>query len=183
MEVVLFALAAIGALAGGVGVIASRLPVHSALSLLLVLGSLAVTYLLLAAQFIAVVQVIVYAGAIIVLFLFVIMLLRGQLGETSPTTLPWQAPVGVVLAAAFLTVVLLTLRVGASPGAVPISAEFGTAQTVGRVLFTTFLLPFELASVILLVGIIAAVVIGRPTARPAMATPPRATTPVEPARR
>jgi NADH-quinone oxidoreductase subunit J len=183
MEVVLFALAAIGALAGGVGVIASRLPVRSALSLLLVLGSLAVTYLLLAAQFIAVLQVIVYAGAIVVVFLFVIMLLRGQLGETSPTTLRWQGPVGIVLAAAFLTVVLLTIRVGARAGEAAVPADFGTAQSVGRTLFTTFLLPFELASVILLVGIVAAVVIGRPATRPPMAMPQHAKTPVEASRR
>lgn len=174
MAVLIFTVAAIGALAGGIGVVASRLPVHSALSLLLVLGSLAVMYLLLAAQFVAVLQVIVYAGAIVVLFLFVIMLLRGQLAETSPSQLRWQGPVGIVLTVAFLTGVLVTLRTGAGVGEAAIPAEFGTAQSVGRTLFTTFLLPFEVASVILLVGIVAAVGLGR---RPAH----RATAPDRPA--
>src|SRR5207249_4030563 len=83
---------ALGALAGGLGVVAGRLPVRNALSLLLVLGSLAVTYLLLAAQLIAVLQVIVYAGAIVVLFLFVVMLLHRQLGAMSPDRLRWPRP-------------------------------------------------------------------------------------------
>ncbi len=164
MEVIVFVVAAIGALAGGLGVIGNRLPVRSALSLLLVLGSLAVMYLLLAAQFIAVLQVIVYAGAIVVLFLFVIMLLHGQLGKRSPDKLRWQLPAGIVLAAVFLSILLFTIRYGTGPAAAPLPPEFGTAQSVGRTLFTSFLLPFEAASVILIVGIIAAVVIGRPVA-------------------
>lgn len=165
MELVVFTFAALGALAGGIGVIASRPPVRSALSLLLVLGSLAVMYLLLAAQFVAVLQVIVYAGAIVVLFLFVIMLLHGQQAETTPDRLRWQGPGGIVLAAVFLSVLLFAVRFGAGAAAVPVPAEFGTAQAVGRTLFTAFLLPFEVASVILLVGIVAAITIGRPAAR------------------
>ncbi|TMJ04715.1 MAG: NADH-quinone oxidoreductase subunit NuoK [Bacillati bacterium ANGP1] len=122
MEVVIFTFAAIASVAGGVGVIGSRLPVRNALSLLLVLGSLAVTYLLLAAQFVAVLQVIVYAGAIVVLFLFVIMLRHKQLGEMSPDRLRWQGPVGLVLAAAFLTLILLTIRFGVAAPPAPAPA-------------------------------------------------------------
>lgn len=165
MEIVVFVFAALGALAGGIGVIASRPPVRSALSLLLVLGSLAVMYLLLAAQFVAVLQVIVYAGAIVVLFLFVIMLLHGQQAETTPDRLRWQRPGGVVLAAVFLFVLLFAVRFGAGTPVAPVPPAFGTAESVGRTLFTAFLLPFELASVILLVGIVAAVIIGRPATR------------------
>jgi len=161
MEVIVFVVAALGALAGGVGVIASRLPVRSALSLLLVLGSLAVMYLLLAGQFVAVLQVIVYGGAIVVLFLFVIMLLHGQRAETTPDRFRWQGPGGVALAALFLFILLVAVRYGTGPAAAVISFEFGTAEAVGRALFTTFLLPFEVASVILLVGIVAAVTLGR----------------------
>ncbi len=164
MEVIVFAFAALGALAGGLGVIGSRLPVRSALSLLLVLGSLAVMYLLLAAQFVAVLQVIVYAGAIVVLFLFVIMLLHGQLGRRSPDKLRWQRPLGIALTAAFLSILLFIIRFGTGPAAAPTPPGFGTAQAVGQTLFTAFLLPFEAVSVILLVGIVAAVVIGRPAA-------------------
>ena len=162
MEVILFAAAALGALAGGVGVIASRPPVRSALSLLLVLGSLAVLYLLLAAQFIAALQVIIYAGAIVVLFLFVIMLLHARTGEARTEKLRGQRTVASLLAAGFLAAVVTVLRTRPATelGAAP--EGFGTAQAVGRSLFTSYVLPFELASIVLLVGIIAAVVIGRP---------------------
>jgi NADH-quinone oxidoreductase subunit J len=161
VEVILFGAAAVGALAGGVGIIASRAPVRSALSLLLVLACLAVLYLLLAAQFVAVLQVIIYAGAIVVLFLFVIMLLNARSGEAAPPKLPGLRAAGVVLAAAFLAVAGLLLAGGDSAPPAVVGAEFGTAQAVGRVLFTAYVLPFELASVVLIVGIVAAVVLGR----------------------
>src|SRR2546425_9259644 len=93
------------ALVGGVGVIASRRPVYSALSLLVVLGSLAVDYLLLDAPFIAALQVIIYAGAIVVLFVFIIMLLHAQSGEDPEVRAVLPAPLGVVLCAAFGLVV------------------------------------------------------------------------------
>lgn len=183
MELVIFLFAAAGALAGGVGVIASRQAIRSALSLLLVLGSLAVTYLLLAAQFVAVLQVIVYAGAIVVLFLFVIMLLHARSGEASPGKLRWQRPAGLTLAVVFLAILFYTLRPGSALPVAELTPGFGTAQSVGRTLFTTFLLPFEVASVVLLVGIVAAVVIGRPSVRPAVPSPFTAKAPAEIARR
>jgi NADH-quinone oxidoreductase subunit J len=162
MELIIFIAAAIGALAGAVGVIASRPPVRSALSLLLVLGSLAVLYLLLAAQFMAALQVIIYAGAIVVLFVFVIMLLHARTGEARVEKVRGQRPAAVLLAAGFLGVIVAVLR--SRPGVEPavLADGFGTAQAVGRSLFTAYVLPFELASIVLLVGIIAAVVLGRP---------------------
>ncbi len=165
MERVIFTLAAAGALAGGIGVIASRQPVRSALALLLVLGSLAIMYLLLAAQFIAMLQVIIYAGAIVVLFLFVIMLLHARSGEGRAKTPRWQRPVGVALAAVFLVALGYALLPGVPGPSAAIDSQFGTVEAVGRVLFTAYLLPFEVASMVLLVGIIAAVVFRRPPAR------------------
>lgn len=165
MELLIFTVAAAGALAGGVGVIASRPPVRSALALLLVLGSLAVLYLLLAAQFIAALQVIIYAGAIVVLFVFVIMLLHARTGEPRPEKLPGQRAVAALLGAAFLAAIALVLRAGSGGDPAGMPEGFGTAQVVGRALFTEYVLPFELASIVLLVGIIAAVVIGRPGGR------------------
>lgn len=159
MEWVIFVPAACLALAGGIGVIASRQPVHSALALLMVLASLAVTYLLLAAQFIAVLQVIVYAGAIVVLFLFVIMLLHARRGEGSHEKLPRQRTAAIALGAVYLVVLGIALIAAARPPA-QIDADFGTAQRVGRALFGTYVLPFELASMVLLVGMIAAIVLG-----------------------
>ncbi|MDR7555774.1 MAG: NADH-quinone oxidoreductase subunit J [Armatimonadota bacterium] len=160
MEWAVFLVAAALALAGAVGVVAARAPVHSALALLVVLAALAVTYLLLAAQFIAVLQVIVYAGAIVVLFLFVIMLLHAHSGEGPTEKLPRQRRAAALLAALYLVVLLGGVLAAAGPFG-PLPAGFGTAQQVGEALFLTYLLPFELASVLLLVGIVAAVVLGR----------------------
>lgn len=106
MEWVIFVPAAALAVAGGVGVIAARQPVHSAIALLVVLAALAVTYLLLAAQFIAVLQVIIYAGAIVVLFLFVVMLLHARSGEGPVEKLPRQRVAAAVFAALFLAALL-----------------------------------------------------------------------------
>src|SRR6516164_1327085 len=156
---VLFAVIAALALAGGVGVIASRQPVHSALSLLLVLGSLAVDYLLLGAQFIAVLQVIIYAGAIVVLFVFIIILhARGEEDLTRRAVLPPAAAVS--LGAAFGLVLLIVLA-GIAPPPAAVDARFGTVQNVGRILFSRFLLPFEAASVLLLIGMVGAVALGK----------------------
>lgn len=165
IEIIVFSAAAAGALAGGVGVIVSAQPVRSALSLLLVLGSLAVMFLLLAAPFVATLQVIIYAGAIVVLFLFVIMLLHARSGEERPSKLRGQRVAALVLSAAFYAAVLAVLRTVRSVPVPAVGSDFGTAQFVGRALFTDYALPFELASMVLIVGIIAAVVIGRPHPR------------------
>ena len=160
---VLFGITAVCALAGGAGVILSRRPVHSALGLLVVLLSLAVDYLLLDAQFIAVAQVIIYAGAIVVLFVFIIMLLAAQSGEhpgggafARPAAVP-----AVVVLCALLAAVLLALVIRPYPAAAPLTAPFGSIQDVGRALFGRYLLPFEAASLVLLAGMIGAVALGR----------------------
>lgn len=165
MEWVVFIPAAALALAGGVGVVVARQPVHSAIALLVVLVALAVTYLLLAAQFIAMVQVIIYAGAVVVLFLFVIMLLHARSGEGPTEKLPRQRRAAILMAALYLGVLLGAVLAAAGTFGPPPEA-FGTAQQVGEALFVTYLLPFELASVILLVGIVAAAVLGRRTGEP-----------------
>lgn len=105
-------------------------------------------------------QVIVYAGAIVVLFLFVIMLLHARTGEDRHEKLPRQRAVGVGLAAVFLAVLGYALLSAGAPAARELPAGFGSAQSVGTTLFAVYVLPFEVASVILLVGIVAAVVLG-----------------------
>lgn len=160
MEWAVFLVAAALAVAGGVGVVTARQPVHSAIALLIVLIALAVTYLLLAAEFIAALQVIIYAGAIVVLFLFVIMLLNMRSGEGGATKLPRQRAATAIFAALYLAVLLAAVLAAAGPFT-PTPEGFGSAQRVGESLFVTYLLPFELASVILLVGIMAAVILGR----------------------
>ena len=168
MGILLFALVAGAALVGGVGVIASRRPVHSALALLLVLGSLAVDYLLLDAQFIAVLQVIIYAGAIVVLFIFIIMLLHTRSGEDPGIQAVLSPFTGGALSVVFGLVVLAVLTHTATLRSAAVGPQFGTVQEVGRVLFSRFLLPFEAASLVLLIGMIGAVALGRrlPAAAP-----------------
>ncbi|MDR5694438.1 MAG: NADH-quinone oxidoreductase subunit J [Armatimonadota bacterium] len=183
MEPVLFGILSVAALAGGVGVIASRNPVHSAIALLAVLWSLAVLYFLLLAPFVAVLQIFLYAGAILVLFLFVIMLVHGHPLAHTGEKLVWQRPLAVVLSALLVLFLSYASIHGlTSPRASP-GENFGTVQEVGRALFTTYLLPFELASVILLVAIVAAVVLGKPVPRGAetLPRPPREERPLIPA--
>ncbi len=172
VEAVLFGITAVLALAGGLGVIASRRPVYSALALLLVLLSLAVDYLLLDAQFIAVLQVIIYAGAIVVLFVFIVMLLHARSGEGAGAGAGLPVPIAAALSILFglglLAVVAVPPKIAPSGGdlgrhgaASAVSPGFGTIQEVGRALFTRYLLPFEAASIVLLIGMIGAVALGK----------------------
>lgn len=160
-----FILAGVSIIAA-LGVIFNRNAVYSALSLLVNFGILAVFYLLLNAQFIAVVQVAVYAGAIVVLFLFVVMLL-GAGGKTwLDSWLSWRTTLIILAAVVLLTfigtaVFELPIR-GESGSATPQAvAQMGQTQALGALLFTQYLLPFELASVLLLVGMLGAVVLGQ----------------------
>jgi NADH-quinone oxidoreductase subunit J len=179
MATALFAVVAALALAGGAGVIAARRPVHSALALLLVLGCLAVDYLLLDAPFIAALQVIIYAGAIVVLFLFIIMLLAVQSGE-DPRLGRLLPPAAAAVLCAVFAAAVLSVVLRPAPGPAAPGPEFGTVQAVGRAVFGPYLLPFEAASAVLLVGMIGAVALGRrlPAPRPA---PPPAPEPARPA--
>jgi NADH-quinone oxidoreductase subunit J len=146
--------------------ITRRSPVASALWLVVTLFSLAALFVLLDAQFIAVLQVLVYAGAIMVLFLFVIMLLN--LGRPGPTDLKGPVGLGVgVLLAGLLLVQLLGLRQAApglalAPGAVArAAAEQGMVPAVARPLFGAYLVPFEITSILLLAAIVGAVVLAK----------------------
>lgn len=157
------------AIAAGLGVILSRKPTYSALFLLVNFVCLAAFYVMLQAQYLAMVQVIVYAGAIVVLFLFVVMLIGGgELLDLPTGGLRNRAnlPRGVVVVA--LTLLLVAgLAYGVIAGRLPTTqgaaAAFGqgSVEAVGQALFGAYLLPFELASVLLLVGMIGAVVLAR----------------------
>ncbi|MBI4462919.1 MAG: NADH-quinone oxidoreductase subunit J [Acidobacteria bacterium] len=149
------------AVVGAVNLIWQRHPIHSALSLILVMGSLAVLYLLLGAEFLAAVQVIVYAGAIMVLFVFVIMLLN--IGEEERTSWSRVAkyvglPVGVFLLG---EIGYLLYRVIPPHDVVDPNRFVGTVEAVGERLFTEFLLPFEVTSILILVALMGAVVLAK----------------------
>jgi NADH-quinone oxidoreductase subunit J len=165
MEILAFAGLALVAGVSALLVIVQRHAVYSALFLIITMGALAGIYILLDAHFVWIIQVIVYAGAIMVLFLFVIMLLDIQRERD-----PW-APShrGRILVALLLSLVLLVelgmavaqrLSLPPSAGAAA-SGGFGTTLTVGRLLFTDFLFPFEITSIILLVAMVGAMVLAK----------------------
>ncbi len=166
LQQVLFFVLAATAVVAALGVIFNRNAVYSALSLLVNFASLAVFYLMLNAQFIAMVQIVVYAGAIVVLFLFVVMLL-GAGGEMQPRNwFNWRTAFFVGIALVLLTLLGTVVYEGFIGGATGIAtpqhvAEVGQTEALGVALFTKYLLPFELASVLLLVGMIGAVVLGQ----------------------
>ena len=142
-------------------VVLHRNPVVGALSLVASFFALAVMYVLLEAPFLAALQVIVYAGAIMVLFLFVIMLLN--LGRAGPTDLkgPLGLGVGVLLAGLLLVQLLVLRQAGPAGGPARTTAEQGMIPTVARPLFTTYLVPFEITSLLLLAAIVGAVVLAK----------------------
>lgn len=159
-ELIVFSILALIAIATALGMLFSESAVYSALFLVLNFGTVAVFYILLNAPFIAMSQVSVYAGAIMVLFLFVIMLLGV---DVLPTTkaLPWQKPLAFILALVLVaeSVALLFIRKAAS-GAVPQPVEtFGSPQAIGMALFNQYLLPFEVTSILLLVAMVGAIVL------------------------
>lgn len=160
-QAVFWAMAAL-AVAGAVGVIASRQPIRSVLSLVVVMLALSVLFLLLSAQFVFAVQVIVYAGAVMVLFLFVVALL-GPIRERGGGRLRFQWGLSVLVAAVFVALqgaVLQGMRFRAPSEGVDL-AVFGTVQDIGVRLFTTYLYPFELTSILLLVAAVGAIYLSR----------------------
>jgi NADH-quinone oxidoreductase subunit J len=165
MEYIVFTITAIVAIIGGTAMLISRNAVHSALFMLLNFSSIAVLYLLLRAPFLFAVQLIVYAGAIIVLFLFVVMLLGAERAEDEADQLAWQRPVALAMGLVLLAeaVYVFFLRSGAAMGTAPASDDtFGAPLKIGEALFTTYLLPFEITSVILLAALIGVVVLHQP---------------------
>jgi NADH-quinone oxidoreductase subunit J len=144
--------------AGAVNLLVQRHPINSALSLVVVMGSLAGEYLLLGAEFVAAIQVIIYAGAIMVLFVFVIMLLNAGEEEGaggSRVALLFGVP-GMLLGSLLMAWVLIA-RTGTH--AVAVGALPGPPKTIGWLLFHDFLLPFEVTSVLVLIAIMGAVVL------------------------
>jgi NADH-quinone oxidoreductase subunit J len=144
--------------AGAVNMLVQRHPINSALSLVVVMGSLAVEYLLLGAEFVAAVQVIVYAGAVMVLFVFVIMLLNAGVEERtkgSRVALLFGVP-GMLIGSVLIGWVLIE-RTG-NP-VVPAGALPGSPKVIGWLLFHDFLLPFEVTSILVLIAIMGAVVL------------------------
>jgi NADH-quinone oxidoreductase subunit J len=161
MHLALFIIFGLLCLGGALNLLLQRHPINSALSLIVVMSSLAVLYLLLGAEFLALAQIIVYSGAIMVLFVFVIMLLNaGEEQKTRGSRAAYLAGIpGVLALFAVLASTFITLRSGF--GDAKLGSFLATTADLGSVLFRDLLLPFEVTSILILVAILGAVVLAR----------------------
>ena len=155
-------LAAFACLGSGIAVITFSNPFYSALALIGNLGSLAVLYLLLSAEFVAAAQVLIYAGAVMVMFLFVIAYLGGRADAPWAGGPSWQT-IGAVAAAGALLVeiiVALGLKASGSLSHANVPESFGSPASIGKAFLTDHLLAFEITSIVLLVAAVGGVVLG-----------------------
>jgi NADH-quinone oxidoreductase subunit J len=160
---VVWILATASCLGSAVAVVSFQNPFYSALSLIGNLASLAVLYLLVAAEFVAAAQVLVYAGAIVVMFLFVIAYLGGEADAPWQGGPSWQTVAGIAAAAAVLVEVVVAIGLKASgslTNAAKVDSSFGTPAEIGRLFLTDHLLAFEITSIVLLAAAVGGVVLG-----------------------
>jgi len=166
-DLVVFFVAAFAIVVGAIGVVVSRNPVHAALNLVLTLFGVAVEFVNQQADFLAAVQVIVYAGAIVILFLFVIMLLGVDREENvAAEPLKGQRPIAIVLGLMVLVELAFLARVndwvtGTPSTAGPLNGPGENIQKLGQSIFTRYLFPFEITSVLLVIAVVGAVVLAR----------------------
>jgi NADH-quinone oxidoreductase subunit J len=166
-EAILFVICGALALVGAFGVVLARNPVHNALFLLLTLVTMAVFFLLQHAQLVAIIQIVVYASAIVVLFLFVITLLGVDERESLTETNKLQRPAAIVLGALVLVQVIViagrhwVTGAESSRGALDAPPRTGNVQNLARSLFTDFLWAFELTAVLLVIAVVGGVVLAR----------------------
>ncbi len=162
MDAILFLIFAAIAVVCALNLVLQKHPISSALSLVGVMGSLAVLYLLLGGEFIAMAQLIVYAGAIMVLFVFVIMLLNAGVERKDPVRL-WVTYAGVPLLAAMIGIAFYIIQrvLPPTPGVRFGAFTHGNAAEIGLKLFEDYLLPFEVTSILILIALIGAMVLAR----------------------
>ena len=163
-ELIVFVVLAPLSVVSALGMVLTRNAVYSALLLVVNFFCLAGFYVLLEAQFVAAVQVIVYAGAIMVLFLFVLMLLGVESQESVRETIRGQRPAAVLLTLGLLVTIVGALLAGvfdAAPASLAAANEGGNVQAVGRLLFTRYTFAFETAGILLVVAAVGALVLGK----------------------
>ncbi len=164
IEAILFWVFAIAAVGGGLGMLFNlRNTVAAALCLVLTMLALACLFVLLLAQFVGIIQVMIYGGAIVVLFLFVIMLLNLERDTLGGEAQPFLKTLGTIFGVAVgvkLTAIVASFR-AEDPWAEVDPLIFGTTRAIGMALYTDFVLPFELASILLLAGIIGAIILAK----------------------
>ena len=168
LESLLFIIMSLIIIACAIGVVFQKNPSYSAVFLIQTMVSLAVLYVLLHAQFVAAVQVMVYAGAIMVIFVFVIMLLNLNKDdlEGDRNKLPMQKPAAIILGLMLVVMIGVimtrTIYQGAQGEYTPeVMDQIGNTQLVGKMLFTKYVLPFEIASILLFAAIVGAIVLAK----------------------
>jgi NADH-quinone oxidoreductase subunit J len=164
MEIGIFLILAAVIIISALLVIVQKNPVASALFLIVTMCALAIIFLMLQATFLAAIQIIVYAGAIVVLFLFVIMLLNLRKDEFGPEKKKLQRGLAILFAFLFFIEIAVLIKVGISQikiAETQLAEDFGTVQALGKLLFTKYLLPFEITSVLLLVAMVGAVLMAK----------------------
>jgi NADH-quinone oxidoreductase subunit J len=164
IDTIIFFILAAASIISAIIVVTRRSPMMSVIFLVLNFIILAIIYLTLQAQFIAVIQVVVYAGAIMVLFLFVVMLLNLGKEEMLTEKITYKKRIAAGLAIVMLVQIIagLTMSFGEHPNRLSVTAtQMGTVENIGKVLFTDYLFPFEITSILLLAAIIGAVVLAK----------------------
>jgi NADH-quinone oxidoreductase subunit J len=160
MHLILFIVFAGFCMAGAINLLLQTHPINSALSLVVVMTSLAVLYLLLGAEFLAIAQIIVYAGAIMVLFTFVVMLLNAGREERTLGSRAGKI-IGFPSVVAFLGVIATVILKAQNLGSASLSDPITSTEDLSKVLFSDLLLPFEVTSILILIAILGAVALAR----------------------
>jgi NADH-quinone oxidoreductase subunit J len=148
-------------LASAIGVVTSRVPIYSALYLLVNFVTLAIFFVTLEAQFLAAAQVIIYAGGIVILILFVIMLIGSEKIDTLGAFRTWTPYAGILLGVALIASMIHSFTATPQADATTTIINGGAPQTVGMALFTAYILPFEMTAVLLLVALLGALLLAR----------------------
>jgi NADH-quinone oxidoreductase subunit J len=161
MELIFFYIFAGISVVSAILVISFRNTLSSAFSLVMALFGVACLFALLGAHFLAAMQILVYAGAVMVLFVFVIMLLNLGREELLKVKMSFPAVVGILFGGYLATLLVLRLGYLSEPFKTMEANDYGTVRSVGRLLFTDYLIPFELTSILLLVAIVGAVVLAK----------------------
>jgi NADH-quinone oxidoreductase subunit J len=165
-----------GAIVSALLTVGLRSPIYCTVALLSALLHVAGLFILLHAEFVFALQVIIYAGAVLVLYLFVLMLLSIKSRETFVHRQSWFAGFFSVVILSEILLVLLRNPMGDLPDTTPLPAALGNTEAIGIALFTDYLLPFEMVGIILLGGAIGALILAKPAPLPAVPSPPVAQT-------
>lgn len=158
IHLILFFIFGAVCVAGAVNLLAQKHPINSALSLIVVMGSLAVLYLLLGAEFVAAIQIIIYAGAVMVLFVFVVMLLNAGVEEHTGGS---RVALYIGIPSVFVLAALIAYSLEPHGKQEVVTVMEGSVQSIAHLLFKNFLLPFEVTSVLILIAIMGAVVLAK----------------------